>query len=124
MTRGEVCDPLPLRLGCENIQPTVIHFRELLPAIISSSRYQYRRADSVPLAEYQMRELHKQNIGVEYLEQREVASRDQRNIPWTQLSIPLAVQAIEHERKISKSRIIKTVYDKYDDDLYKKAEKI
>ncbi len=44
-------------------------------------------------------------------------------VEYRQLSIPLAVQAIEHEHKISKPRIIKTVYDKYDDDLYKKAEK-
>ena len=69
-----------------------------------------------------MRELHRQSIAEKYLMNREEASLKQREIKWTQLSIPLAVRAIETDRRISKPRIVKTVFDKYDDDLYK-AEK-
>ena len=98
--------------------------RELIPAIISSSWYQYRRVDSVRLAEYLLRELHTKNICVEYLHHWEVASSNQRQILWTQLSIPLSVQAIEHERKVSKVWIIKTIYEKYYNDLYQKADQI
>ncbi len=47
-----------------------------------------------------------------------------RQIPWTQLSIPIAVQAIECNRRITKPRLVKTLYDNYDDDLYKTEEKI
>ena len=59
MTQGEVTDPTPLRLNCENIRPTVIQFCDLLPEMSMCTKYQYRRADNVPLAEYQMRKLHK-----------------------------------------------------------------
>jgi len=119
MTQGEVTDPTPLRLNCENIRPTVIQFCDLLPEMSMCTKYQYRRADNVPLAEYQMRELHKQKIGENYLRLRETKSQEQRQILWTQLSIPIAVQAIESDRRISKPRIVKTLYDKYDDDLYR-----
>ena len=98
---------------------TIIQFRELLPEITRSTRYQYRRADNVPLVEYQMRELHRQSTADDYLKNREEASLEQRKIKWTQLSIPLAVRAIETDRRISKPRVVKTVLDKYDDDLYK-----
>ena len=124
MTRGEVIDPAPLRLNCEHIRPTVIQFRDLLPDILRGTKYQYRRSDNVPLAEYQMRELHKQKIGADYLKHREVSSLDHRQIPWTQLSIPIAVQAVEHGRRISKPRLVKTLYDKYDDDLYRAEDRI
>ena len=119
MTKGGVDDLPPLRFQCDHIQPTIIQFRELLPEITRSTRYQYRRADNVPLAEYQMRELHRQSTAEDYLRNREVTSLEQRKIKWTQLSIPLAVRAIETDRRISKPRVVKTVLDKYDDDLYK-----
>ena len=124
MTQGEVNDPLPLRLNCDNIRPTVIQFRDLLPGFSQTSRYQFRRADNVPLAEYQMRELHKQSIGKDYLVHREKTSEHYRQIPWTQLSIPIAVQAVEYDRRITKPRLVKTLYGKYDDDLYKTEERI
>ena len=71
-----------------------------------------------------MRKLHKQKICENYLRLRETNSQEQRQIPWTQLSIPIAVQAIESDRRISKPRLIKTLYEKYDDDLYKTDDNI
>ena len=120
MTKGGVEDFSPLRFHCENIVPTVIQFRDLLPDLVNSTRYQYRRvADNVPLAEYQMRLLHRQKAAVDYLRNREETSSHQRKILWTQLSLPLAVQALEYNRHISKTRVAKTVFDLYDDDLHK-----
>ncbi len=81
MTQGEANDPLLLRLNCDNIGPNVIQFRDLLSGISQTSRYQFRRADNVPLAEYQMRELHKQSIGRDYLVHREKTSEHHRQIP-------------------------------------------
>jgi hypothetical protein len=124
MTRGEVDDLAPLRFHCDNITPTVIQFRNLLPDLAHCTTYQYRRSDNVPLAEYQMRLLHRQNVAAKYLHAREQASLAHRNIPWTQLSIPLAVQALEYNRFISKTRIVKTVYDLYDDDLHKTEDNL
>jgi ribonuclease HI len=121
MTFGEVNDLAPLRFNCDNIEPTVIYFRDLIPSL-HCTRYQYRREDNVPLADYQMRLLHQQKIAEEYLLQREHASSTNaknRNIRWTQLSLPLSVQALEYNRYISKTRVAKTIFDLYDDDLHK-----
>jgi hypothetical protein len=120
MTAGAIEDFTSLRFNCENIVPTVIQFRDLLPGLINCTRYQYRRVvDDVPLAEYQMRLLHRQRAAVDYLRNREEASSQRRKILWTQLSLPLAVQALEYNRHISKTRVAKTVFDLYDDDLHK-----
>jgi ribonuclease HI len=82
MTQGGIDDLPPLRFRCDHIQPTIIQFRELLPEITRSTRYQYRRADNVPLAEYQMRKLQRQSTAEEYLKNREEASLEQRKIKW------------------------------------------
>jgi ribonuclease HI len=122
MTKGNVDDLAPLRFFCDNITPTVIQFRDLLPDLVNCTRYQYRRESGVPLAEYQMRLLQQQKVAADYLRNREHTSAALRKILWTQLSIPLAVQALEHNRAISKTRTAKTVFDLYDDDLHKAEE--
>ena len=122
MTMGAVDDLAPLRFLCDTITPTVIQFCDLLPDLVHCTRYQYRREDGVPLAEYQIRLLHQQKTAADYLRKREQTSAALRKIPWTQLSIPLAVQALESNRAISKARTAKIVFDLYDDDLHKTEE--
>jgi hypothetical protein len=67
-----------------------------------------RRDDGVPLAEYQMRLLHHQKRAADYLRNREHLSSACRKVPWTQLSIPLAVQAFESETATSKPELRRT----------------
>jgi hypothetical protein len=39
MTMGGIEDLAPLRFHCENIVPTVIQFRDLLPGLVNCTRY-------------------------------------------------------------------------------------
>ncbi len=81
MTTGAVDDLAPLRFHCEHIPPTVIQIRDLLPGIVNCTRYQYRRDDGVPFAEYQMRLLHQQKTAADYLRNCKHSSSACRKIP-------------------------------------------
>jgi hypothetical protein len=122
MTMGTTDGLAPLRFHCDRIIPTIIQFIDFFPGLVHCTRYQYCRDDGAPLAEYQMRLIYQQKTAAEYLRNREHTSSTDRKIPWTQLSIPLAVKTLESSIAISKTRTAKNVFDLYDNDLHKTEE--
>jgi len=80
--------------------------------------------NGIPTGIKQLERLRKDRELVHYLEKRTLASAGQRGLDWVDFTLALSIEVMEKcGTPTSKVTRMKVLYDKYDDDRYKAAEK-